>query len=128
MTTPDRPRRATLLIVDDSDEMRALIRALVGDVAGEIHECADGADAVTLYERLRPEVVLMDVRMRDVDGITATRRIRSVDPRARVVIVSEHGGESARRAARRAGASGFLLKDNLLELPELLAAQLRAAP
>lgn len=100
--------------------MRALIRGLVGEVASAVHECGDGVTAVAQYQRLKPDWVLMDIRMEGMDGIVATRMIRAADPAARVIMVTEHGSPRLRRAAQAAGAVGFVLKDNLRELPALL--------
>ena len=101
--------------------MRALIRSLVEGTGSSVHECADGEHALELYARIHPDLVLMDVRMRGMDGIAATRAILLSDPRARVIIVTERSEDEVRRAAAAAGASGFLLKQDLLELPALVA-------
>lgn len=109
-----------ILLVDNNAAMRALIRSLVEPIGPVVHECDNGESAVEAYARLRPDCVLMDIKMGAMDGIAATRAIRRSDPDARVIIVTEHGDEQYRRAARDAGASGFLLKENLLELPRLV--------
>jgi two-component system chemotaxis response regulator CheY len=101
--------------------MRALIRSLVEEISADVHECADGQSAVDLYERVRPDVVLMDVSMDGMDGLAATRAIRKSDPAARVVIVTANGDGQLRADALAAGASAFLAKQNLLDLPALLS-------
>ena len=111
----------SVLIVEDSAPMRALIRSLVEGVSSAVHECADGETAVELYARLHPDWVLMDVKMGGMDGIAATRAIRKSDPAARIIIVTEHREDEYVRAAGAAGASGFVGKENLLLLPGLLA-------
>ena len=73
-----------LLIVDDNAAVRRLIRSIVLPLAGDICECTDGADALSAYLAQRPDVVLMDVRMNEVDGIQATKQITAADPKARV--------------------------------------------
>lgn len=100
--------------------MRALIRNLVEECCPVVHECADGETAVDLYDRVRPDVVLMDLKMAGMGGLAATRAIRRAHPAARVVIVTEMTDERFRVAAAAAGASGFLPKQNLLDLPALL--------
>ena len=110
-----------VLVVEDNAAMRTLIRSLVEPVSSAVHECADAETALELYARIHPDWVLMDVQMSGMDGIAATRAIRQADPRARVIVVTEHGQEQYRRAAEAAGASGFVLKENLRELPRLLA-------
>lgn len=110
----------TLLIVDDNAAVRRMIRRVVVDLVEDIRECADGGEALAAYRRVRPDVVLMDVEMTGVDGITATRQILSAYPDARVIIVTGHGDEQLRAAAREAGARGYVLKENLLELRGVL--------
>lgn len=112
-----------ILIVDDSAFIRATIRAVLEPVSRDVHECADGAEAIDAYRRLAPDWVLMDIAMRGMDGIQATSRIRAADPAARVIIVSDHGSTQFRAAARTAGAAAFVLKDDLLTLPSLLKAR-----
>jgi CheY-like chemotaxis protein len=102
--------------------MRALIRSLIEGMSSAIHECADGETAVELYSSLHPDWVLMDIKMSGMDGIAATQAIRTSDPAARIIIVTEQPEAEYGRAASAAGASGFLGKENLLELPRLLAA------
>lgn len=112
--------RPVVLLVDDNPAMRALIRSLVEPGSSVVHECEDAESALALYDRLHPDWVLMDIKMGGMDGIAATRAIREADPRAQVIIVTEMGSEPFRRAAAAAGATGFLLKQNLLDLPGML--------
>lgn len=109
-----------VLVVEDNATMRGLIRSLVEEIASEVHECGDGEGAVALYPRLRPDWVLMDISMKGIGGIQATRDIRRIDPEARIVMVTEHGDRRHRDEARAAGACAFVLKENLLSLPSLL--------
>jgi DNA-binding NarL/FixJ family response regulator len=102
-----------VLIVDDDELIRAGLRAIIAaepdlDVVGE---AADGADVVPAAVRLRPDVVLMDVRMPAVDGIQATRLLlqRMTEP-PRVLVVTTFENDEYVYEALRAGASGFLLK------------------
>ncbi|GHD85554.1 DNA-binding response regulator [Streptomyces naganishii JCM 4654] len=104
-----------MLVVDDQFLVRsglvALLRAAPGmEVAGE---AADGAEAVTLAAKTRPDVVLMDIRMPGMTGIEATRRIlaEAVEPAPRILILTTFDLDEYVYGALRAGASGFLLKD-----------------
>ena len=106
----------TVLIVDDNPSVCRLIHGIVAPLVERVYECAGGEEAVLLYDAHRPDVVLMDLAMRGMDGITATRRIRQVNPAARIVIVTSHDQPELREAATDAGASGYVLKTNLLEL------------
>lgn len=103
--------------------MRTLIRSLAESAPSVVEECADGETALALYSRIHPDWVLMDIKLGGMDGLTATRAIRRTDPHARVVIVTELDDEHYRRAAREAGASAYLLKENLLDLPGLLSSR-----
>ena len=102
--------------MDDNDAVRGLIKRLVLPYVTQVCECADGGEAPAVFEEQSPDLVLMDIRMKDVDGITATRRIRSAHPEASIVMVTDFDDDALRDAALRAGASGYLLKDNLLDL------------
>lgn len=111
-----------LLIVDDNAAVRRLIRSIVLPFADEVFECADGAEALAAYQAHRMDVVLMDIRMGKVDGIEATKQIRTADPEARILIVTDYDDKELRYASMQAGACGYVLKDNLLDLVRLLDA------
>ena len=110
----------TVLIVDDSPQFRALIRAVLTDLVDEVHECADGDEAVAAYSARRPDWVLMDLQMTRMGGLEATRRLVANDPTARVLIVTDYDDAHWRAAATEAGACGYVLKENLLEVRRLL--------
>lgn len=115
-------KRVRVLIVDDDDLMRAGLKAMLSsDESIEVvGEAADGRAAVREAHALAPDVILMDVRMPDVDGITATREIVSKAPDAKVVILTTFEQDDYIFGALNAGASGFLLKRTRPE--ELIAA------
>ena len=102
--------------MDDNAAVRRLIAEIVTPFADKIRECAGGAEALSAYIAQRPDLVLMDIRMDEVDGIEATRRIKAVDPTAKIIIVTDYDDDALRQAAIREGACGYALKDNLLEL------------
>jgi DNA-binding NarL/FixJ family response regulator len=102
-----------VLLADDQELVRSGFR-LILELAEEIEvvcEAADGREAVRLARELQPDVVLMDVRMPEVDGIEATRRLRQAGSEARVLVLTTFDLDEYVYAAMRAGASGFLLKD-----------------
>ena len=112
----------SVLIVDDSDQMRRMIRSIIEPVADPIYECPDGADALAACMLHQPDCVLMDVEMPITDGISATRQIVAVLPSTPIFIVTHYDDKRLRLAAERAGASGYVLKENLLALRPLLEA------
>src|ERR1041384_7323036 len=109
-----------VLIVDDSDGMRGLLEALCRPVAEAILTASNGAEAIEVFARFRPDWVLMDISMPVMDGLQATAAIVHQFPGARIVIVSEFDRRAFREAARQAGAVDYLLKDDLTELPQRL--------
>jgi DNA-binding NarL/FixJ family response regulator len=114
----------SVLIADDQALVRVGLRKILEaepetSVAGE---AGDGEDAVLAARRLRPDVVLMDIRMPVLDGIEATRRIVDAQPGTRVLILTTFGLDTYVYDALRAGASGFMLKD---APPEEIAAAVR---
>jgi DNA-binding NarL/FixJ family response regulator len=111
-----------VLLVDDDDLMRAGLRAVLSSDASieVVGEAGAGRAAVERARVLRPDLVLMDVRMPDLDGIAATREVLAVSPDVRVVILTTFEQDDYIFGALNAGASGFLLKRTPPE--ELLAA------
>jgi DNA-binding NarL/FixJ family response regulator len=113
-----------VLIADDQSMVRAGFRMLL---AGEeemevVAEASNGLEAVAKAARLRPTVILMDIRMPELDGLQATRRILAGDNSARILILTTFGLDEYVYEALRAGASGFVLKD---DPPEQLIAAVR---
>ena len=104
--------RLRVMVVDDDDLMRAGLRAvLLSDESIEVvAEAADGREAIKQARRTEPDVVLMDIRMPDVDGIAATREIAASVPKARILILTTFEDDDYVFGSLSAGASGFLLK------------------
>jgi DNA-binding NarL/FixJ family response regulator len=102
-----------VMVVDDQALVREGLMTLL-DAAPDIvpvAAAADGAEAVRLAARHRPDVVLMDLRMPELDGVEATRRIRAAQPDTEVVVLTTHADEASILDALRAGARGYLTKD-----------------
>lgn len=110
----------TILIVEDSESMRQLIKKLVGDLTEAFSECSDGAQALGAYRDNQPDWVLMDIQMKDMDGLAATREIKGAFPQARIVIVTGYDDARLRKAAQNAGACAYVHKENLLDLRRIL--------
>jgi DNA-binding NarL/FixJ family response regulator len=102
-----------VLLADDQELVRSGFRLILELAEGIeiVGEAADGREAVRLAKELQPDVVLMDVRMPELDGIEATRRLRQAGVDARVLVLTTFDLDEYVYAAVRAGASGFLLKD-----------------
>jgi DNA-binding NarL/FixJ family response regulator len=102
-----------VLLADDQELVRSGFRLILelADGIEVVGEAGDGREAVGLAKELQPDVVLMDVRMPEVDGIEATRRLRQAGVEARVLVLTTFDLDEYVYAAVRAGASGFLLKD-----------------
>ena len=116
-----------LLIVDDSREMRELIKSIVGKECYEVFECEDGDEVLTAFTAHRPDWVLMDVEMKRMDGLKATDELMRRYPEARVIIVTKHDDEEMRLAARRRGAL-FVAKHDLLSLRSLIQGHANSLP
>jgi CheY-like chemotaxis protein len=112
--------KTRVLIADDDDNMREMIKRMIRDLVDRFFECSDGRQALGAYAMYRPDWVLMDIRMEGMDGLTATQQITTAWPCARVVIVTSYNDSSLRKAALRAGAREYVLKENLLELRSIL--------
>lgn len=110
-----------ILIIEDNEAMSRMIRSVIAPITDDIHVSDDGANALVEYERLRPDWVLMDICLKTVDGLTATRRICRRHPDARVMIVTNFDDASYRESARAAGAVRYLVKDDLYLLRRELA-------
>ena len=113
-----------VLVVDDQSMVRAGFRMLLADEADieVVAEASNGKEAVEKAARFDPTVVLMDIRMPELDGLEATRRILAADPDARVLVLTTFDLDEYVYEALRAGASGFVLKD---DPPEQLIAAVR---
>jgi DNA-binding NarL/FixJ family response regulator len=110
-----------VLLVDDHPVVREGLRGMINaeDDLTVVGEAGSGAEAVALAESLCPDVILMDLRMPDVDGVTATERILAASPSIRIVVVTTYESDADILRAVEAGAAGYLLKDaSRLELAE----------
>lgn len=109
-----------ILIADDNEMVRSLLRSMLEDLDGEIIEASSGQEAIEAYGSHQPDVVLMDLNMNPVDGLTATQAILENHPDARIIIVTQHQDERTRDLSLSVGASGFVGKDDLTQVRDLL--------
>jgi DNA-binding NarL/FixJ family response regulator len=101
-----------LMLADDHRMLReGLRRSMIDQGFDVVGEARDGDEAIRLAEELRPDVILMDVTMPEVDGVEATRQIRASCPEIKIVMLTMHADQEVLTSAIRAGASGYLVKD-----------------
>src|SRR5438093_307065 len=126
-TTPTPSRRVRVVVVDDNAGFRESLLALLeaGDL-DVVGEARSGPEALELVPVVDPDVVLMDVRMPDMDGIQTTRRLKQLHPSLGIVALSGHEDQDIVREMLVAGASGYVLKDS--DGDEILSAVLHPAP
>lgn len=113
-----------VLVVDDETHIRKFVGLLIESIAAEpvVFEAANGSEALQIYERERPALVLLDVNMPRVDGLQTLRKLRILDPRCTVVMLTSLVNRQTVEECLRLGAVGYLRKDNP---PEEMAAQLK---
>jgi DNA-binding NarL/FixJ family response regulator len=110
-----------VLLADDHALVRAGMRSLLQDIADieVVAEASDGAEALAVAERERPNVVLMDIAMKGMNGLEAAARLRERQPQAKIIILSMHTSEEYVLLALRAGAAAYLIKDSATSELEL---------
>lgn len=111
---------ARILVVDDAAFMRMMIKDILTKNGYEVvGEAADGQQAVQQYQELKPDLVTLDITMPEMDGITALKKIREIDPNAKVIMCSAMGQQAMVIDAIQAGAKDFIVKpfqaDRVLE-------------
>jgi DNA-binding NarL/FixJ family response regulator len=113
----------TFLIADDNAHVReSLKRFLIRNIPDHhsFLEAADGAAAVTMYNRFTPDWVLMDIEMAPLDGLTALKEIREAHPGAKVIVVTCHDEVALRDEAKKYGACGYVMKDELDQIETIM--------
>ena len=104
-------KRAKVMIVDDNDIMRTLLRSILRAESYEVvGEARNGLAAVEMALNLKPQLVCMDVVMREMDGLEALRAIKSANPEVKVVMITGNASNDNVQEAVRNGASGFIVK------------------
>ncbi len=101
---------AKILIVDDAEFLRVRLNKILDGEGYEVFQAENGVKAVSTYKDIHPDVVLMDVTMPEMDGLTALKEIVSFDSKARVVMLTALGQESVVLEAVKSGARDFIVK------------------
>ncbi len=110
----------TVMIADDNARMRQVIRRMLEASAEEIYECCNGMEAVAMYAERRPDWVLMDIVMDTMDGLSAAKAITETHPNANILIITQHDEPRLREEAERSGAKGYILKERLDEIIDIV--------
>jgi DNA-binding NarL/FixJ family response regulator len=114
------------LIADDNQRFRKSVSRYILSRIPDHHtivEASDGREAAALYDKVRPDWVLMDIAMEPMDGLTGAVTILGRYPDARIVILTNYNDPDYRAAAERAGVSAFILKERLVDLMAILSPQ-----
>ena len=114
-----------LLVVDDAPQMLKAFRDILESQGCEVFEAENGEEAVEKYAELKPDIVLMDILMPKLDGISATKRILEMDPDARIIVISAVGKSGLEDECLVAGAKQFIVKP--FKVKELLNSIIRLA-
>ncbi|MGD8777845.1 MAG: response regulator [Ignavibacteria bacterium] len=109
-----------ILIADDSQQIREVIKSVLSVGKYDFIECSDGSDSVELYFRHHPDIVLMDINMKKKNGLTASHEILDKDPNAKIIIVTQYNDEKLKTAAKELGITGYITKDFIYELDEYI--------
>lgn len=107
-----------LLVVDDAPQMLKAFRDILESQGCEVFEAENGEDALVKYAELKPDIVLMDILMPKLDGISATKKILEDDPNARIIVISAVGKSGLEEECLVAGAKQFIVKP--FKIKELL--------
>lgn len=108
-----------LLVVDDAPCMLKAFRDILEASEYEVFEATNGEEALAVYSEVKPDIVLMDILMPKLDGVTATKKILERDPSAKIIVVSAMGKSGLEKECMEAGVKDFILKPFTIQ--ELLA-------
>lgn len=118
-----------IMIVEDNPKMREMIRRIVVNHIRDVEtiiECESAEEAIQRYTQSPADWVLMDIQLAAMDGLAASRAILGSHPGAKIIIVTGYGDSKYREAARSIGVYGYMLKENLGDLPGLMIEGLKA--
>jgi len=113
----------TFLIADDSPRMRASFKKTIERKVPDNHkvfEASEGGEAVKLYEEVRPDWVLMDIKMEPMDGLEASRIILRTHPEARIIILTNYDDAGYRKAAGEVGVRQYVLKEQINQIASIV--------
>lgn len=109
-----------LLIVDDNYKVREMMKSLFKPEFSEIRECEDGADVLDEYSYFRSDWVFMDIEMKKLDGISASKKLMNSFPEAKIIIVTNYNIKEYRKDAKSAGVKDYVLKENIIDIFKII--------
>lgn len=109
-----------LMIVDDNVNVRKMIRSLFADMFDAVTECGSGEEAVEVFEKINPDWVLMDIKMKKMNGIAATKQIIRNHPGAKIIIVTQYDDSEIKNIAINAGAMNYYSKTDISIVREFI--------
>ena len=109
-----------LMIIDDNARFRTLVRSIVSSASDEVLELDDGFAVNEHYATFHPDWVLMDIKMKQVDGLQATRRLVKKFPNARVIILSNHTNKRIVAKSLQVGARAYLSKEDIFAVQKII--------
>lgn len=109
-----------ILIVDDNIKVRELTKTLLAGSDYEFYECEDGDETLSACEKYKPDIILMDIKMKRMDGITATKEIKKVFPKVIVIMFTNYPFEELIEQSIKVGAERIIDKEELFQLPQFL--------
>jgi len=119
------PKKIQVMIVDDQRSIRALLSSIIQSIGAEVvAEASDGEEAIEAYKTHKPHIVLMDINMPKMDGMTALEEIMAINPKALVIMLTSLDSGDVIQQCIEAGARNFLLKNNS---PDEIATEIKAS-
>lgn len=115
-----------ILLVEHNPEMRRLLKSMIAELADEIFESAGGEDAAAQYRVETPDLVVIDIYRKPNNGLASAALIKTEDPHAKIIFISNYTDERTREWAKAAGGYAFFGKDDLLSLIEFLQEQIKS--
>lgn len=116
----------TIMIVEDNPNMRSYLKKIIKRQFPDIetiYECEDGKNVIETYSFNQPDWVLMDINLKFSNGLLLTKEITALDPAARIIIVTQYDEPDYREFASNAGAVGYVLKEHIFELFDIMGCQ-----
>lgn len=109
-----------IVVIEDNDNMRSYINGLVKNISEVVGNGESGEDAINLYEKLKPDLMIMDIELKGMDGLTASMEIKQSHPNAKFIFVTNYNDSSLKQKALSIKGSYFFLKENLNEFVQLI--------